>query len=143
LPAAQSEEPRPSSCLLSSGRPGIISVGVLLQHSHDKQQQQHGAQNTDGPNFPVAYATKRQIHSNTNTPTAIPIMYSTGKSFLVSVAVEFEGDVISKYEAFDVLLEFPLISMKLPFMTLNCMTVTEVLPRQSNVIGSHKDTYFR
>jgi hypothetical protein len=56
----------------------------------------------------------------------------------VSVAVEFEGDVISKYEEFEGLLEFALISTKLSFIT-----VTEVLQRPTDVTGSHKGTYFR
>jgi hypothetical protein len=57
------------------------------------------------------------MQSNTNTPTTIPIMYSTGKSLPVSLAVEFEGDVISKYEEFEVLFEFARISTKLPLHT--------------------------
>jgi hypothetical protein len=132
LQGAQFEEPLPSSCLLSSDRPGIISVGVLLQKSHEKQQ--HGAQH--GPNF--ACTIKKQIHINKNTPTTIAIMYSTGKSLPASVAVDFEGDVISKYEGFELLFEFALLSTKLPFIT-----VTELLRHPTYIIGSHKDTYFR
>jgi hypothetical protein len=101
LQGAQFEEPLPSSCLLPSDRPRIISVRLLLQKSH-KQQQQRGKQNPHQPNF--AYTIKKQIQSNKNTPTIIAIMYSTGKSLPVSLAVEFEGDVISKYEEFEVLL---------------------------------------
>jgi hypothetical protein len=136
LQGAQFEEPLPSSCLLSSDRPGIISVGVLLQKSHEKQQQQQqcGAQN--GPNF--LCTIKKQIQSNTNTPTTIAIMYSIGKSLPVSLAVEFEGDVISKYEEFEVLFEFALLSTKLPIVT-----VTELLRRPTDITRSHKDTYFR
>jgi hypothetical protein len=74
----------------------------------------------------------------TNTTTTIPIIFSTGMSLPLSVAVEFEGDVISKYEEFEVLLEFAPMSTKLPFIT-----VTEVLPRPTDVVGSHKDTYCR
>jgi hypothetical protein len=131
----QFEEPLQSSYLLSSDRPGIVSVGVLLQQSHDKQQQR-GAQNVHGRNFANAH-TKKQIQSNTNTPTTIPIIYSTGKSLSLFLAVEFEGDVIFKYEEFKVLLEFALISTKLPFIT-----VTEVLRRPTDVIVGHKETYF-
>jgi len=137
LQGAQFEEPLPSSCLLSSGRPGIISVGVLLQKSHDKQQQQQqrGGQNPHRPNF--ENTIKKQIQSNKKTPI-IAIMCSTGKSLPVSLAVEFEGDVIYKYEEFVVLLEFALIFTKLPFMT-----VTEVLRRPKDSRGSHKDKHFR
>jgi len=136
LQGAQFEEPLPFSCLLSSGRLGIISVGVLLQKSHDKQQQQRGGQNPHRQNF--ENTIKKQIQSNKKTPTIIAIMFSTGKSFPVSLAVEFEGDVIYKYEEFVVLLEFALISTKLPFMTVN-----EVLRRPKDRIGSHKDKHFR
>jgi hypothetical protein len=138
LQGAQFEEPLPFSILLSSDRPGIISVGVLLQKSHDKQQQQQqcGGQNPHRPD--IASTTKKQIQSNKKTPTTIAIMYSTGKSLPVSLAVKFEGDVISKYEEFVVLLEFALISTKLPFMT-----VTEVLRRPKDNIGRHKDKHFR
>ena len=112
---------------------------MLLQQSHDKQQQQqHGPQHIHGPNFADAYRTRRQVQSNTNTATIIPIMLSTRKSFTVSVPVEFEGDVIYKYEAFKVLLEFALLSKKLFFITLNCLTITEVLPRPTSVTGSQK-----
>jgi hypothetical protein len=72
------------------------------------------------------------MQSNKNTPTTIPIMYSTGKSPSVSLAVEFEGDVISKYEEFEVSLEFALISTKMPFIT-----VTEVLRCPTDVIVNH------
>jgi len=109
---------------------------VLLQKSHGKQQQQQqrGAQN--GPN--IACTIKKQIQRNTNTPTTIAIMYSTGKSLPVSPAVEFEGDVISKYEELEVWFEFSLVSTKLPFIT-----VTELLRRPTDITGSHNDTYFR
>jgi len=62
-------------------------------------------------------------------------MYSTGKSLPVSVAVESEGEDISKYEEFEVLLEFTLISTKLPFIT-----VSELLQHPTDVTESHKDT---
>jgi hypothetical protein len=135
---AKFEESLPSPCLLSSGRPGIVSVGMLLRKSHNKQQQQRWAQNVNGQHFASAHTIKTQIQSNTNTPTTVPIIYSTGKSLPLSVAVEFEGDVISKYEEFEVLLEFALISTKLPFIT-----VTEVLRRPTDITGSHKETYRR
>jgi len=113
---------------------------VLLQKSHDKQQQQQqqqrGKQNPHRPN--IESTIKTQIQSNKKTPTIIAIMYSTGKSLPVSLAVEFEGDVIYKYEEFVVLLEFALIFTKLPFMT-----VTEVLRRPKDSRGSHKDKHFR
>jgi hypothetical protein len=111
---------------------------VLLRKSHNKQQQQRGAQNVNGQNFASAHTIKTQIQSNTNTPTTVPIIYSTGKSLPLSVTAEFEGDVISKYKEFEVLLEFALISTKLPFIS-----VTEVLRRPTDVIGSHKDPYCR
>jgi hypothetical protein len=140
LQAAQFEESHLSSLLLSSDRPGIISVGVLLQQSQDKQ---HGTPHMYGRNFTDAYTTKTQIQSNTNTPTTIPTMYSTGKSFPASVAAEFGRDVISKYEASEGPLEFVLLSTKLTFVMLNGMTGSEVLTRQTGVIGSQQDTNIR
>ena len=88
---------------------------------------QHGEQHTQGRYFIHAYTTKTQTQSNTNAPTTIPIVYSGGKSLSVSVAVESESGVISKREAYVVLLEFALLSTKLPSVTLNGMTGTGVL----------------
>jgi len=62
-------------------------------------------------------------------------MYSTGKSLPVSVVVESEEEFISKYEEFEVLLEFALI-----YTALSFITVIEMLRHPTDVIESHKDT---
>jgi hypothetical protein len=66
-------------------------------------------------------------------------MYSTGKLFPVSVAVEFGRDVVSKYEAPGIWFEFALLTTKLRCVTLNGMTGTALFANTDEPTPQPKD----